>query len=65
MDTGNYICGNCYESFSSWEEMAKHVCPSTGFPFDSSDHLDATSNGQFSKQSVMAQKRGADRHKDE
>ncbi len=62
MNTASYICGNCQQTFDEWEQMAKHICKATGFSFDSVEHLDATSNGQFSKQSIEAQKRGAERH---
>ncbi len=56
--TGSYVCGNCAVQFETWEAMRTHVCSLTGKAFNSTEHLDATSGGQFGRQSVEAVKRG-------
>ena len=52
------ICGQCEKSFNSSEDYLQHTCEQTGFKPNTVEHLDATSNGQFSKQSQKALERG-------
>lgn len=59
--SGGYFCSDCKGFFKEYDELINHKCPETGFIFNSVEHLDATSNGRFSLQSVKALERGAAR----
>jgi len=50
-------CGTCGREFSDEREYLDHTCKTNYKPTEI-EHLDATSDGQFSKQSEAARKRG-------
>ena len=54
----NHICVACKKKFKTYEDYLNHVCEKTGHKPNTAEHLDATSNGQFSRQSTKALERG-------
>lgn len=52
------ICAQCEKKFNSYEEYLDHTCGKTGFKPNTVEHLDATSGGKFSQQSLKARERG-------
>lgn len=50
-------CGTCDKEFSDEQKYLDHTCKTNYKPTEV-EHLDATSGGNFSKQSAAARKRG-------
>lgn len=57
-------CGVCAEGFDTEEQYCDHAC-NTGFTPKDIEHQDALTDGQFSKQSAEALKRGDERKESE
>ena len=58
-----HFCGTCGGDYDSQAKYLAHVCNQTGHKPATFEHLDATSDGQFSLQSAKALERGESKKK--
>lgn len=54
-----HICGLCHDEWLTEDEYNNHVCPSSGQPANTIEHLVATTTPDFEAISQAALERGA------